>query len=88
MSGEKFEALPEDLQAAIVEAGREMTPAAYEMTKEDDEAAAAFLKENGVTFVEFEDLAAMQERLAPLVEKWSAKDPLIKEIVEAARSGS
>ena len=88
MGGDKFDALPADLQAAIVEAGREMTPAAYEMTKEDDEAAAAFLKENGVTFVEFEDLPAMQERLAPLVDKWSAKDPLIKEIVEAARSGS
>jgi len=34
---------------------------------------------------ELENLAEMQQKVAPIVETWSAKDPLIAEFVAAAR---
>ena len=43
------------------------------------------LKAKGVQIHDLENLAEMQAKVAPIVETWSAKDPLIAEFVAAAR---
>ena len=44
------------------------------------------LGEKGVEIFELDNLAEMQETVAPLTTQWAEKDPLIAEFVEAART--
>jgi tripartite ATP-independent transporter DctP family solute receptor len=84
----KFDALPEDIQAALVEAGKETIAKQYAFVKEDEARVAKALQEKGVTINELEDLEAMRAKTAPVVEEWSGKDPIIGEFIETVRKGS
>jgi tripartite ATP-independent transporter DctP family solute receptor len=83
-----FDGMPPELQAAMVEAGHDLIGTAYGMTKADDEKAKAFLLENGVQIIELTDLPEMRAKLQPMVDEWAARDPRIKQVVDAARQGS
>lgn len=81
-----FDGLPAELQAAVREAGRQSVAPTLEYTRNQDFSGRDQLKAKGVNFHDLEDLADMQRKVAPIVETWSAKDPLIAEFVTAARS--
>jgi len=81
----KFEGLPENVQNALTEAGHEVIEAHVAYVKQHESEAAERLKAEGVTIYEFEDLAAIQELMAPIVDEWRGKDPLIGEYIDAAR---
>lgn len=83
-----FDGLPDELQKAVREAGRQSVKPAMEYTARQDREGREQLKAKGVKIIELENLADMQAKVAPIVETWSAKDPLIAEFVAAARSMS
>lgn len=83
-----FDGLPEELQKAVREAGRQSVKPTMEYTARQDREGREQLKAKGVQIIELENLAEMQDKVAPIVEAWSAKDPLIAEFVTAARSMS
>lgn len=80
----KFEALPEDVQKAMIEAGRAVTPRHVMYTKEHESASAERLKAKGVTIYEFKDLDKIKTLMAPILDEWRSKDPLIGEYIDAA----
>lgn len=80
-----FDGLPTELQQAVREAGRMSIAPTLEYTKNQDFAGRDELKAKGVQIHELENLPEMQAKVAPIVEAWSAKDPLIAEFVTAAR---
>lgn len=84
----KFDALPEDIQKAMIEAGHETIAKHYQFAKEDEARVAEALKAKGVTINQLDDLKAMQDKTAPVVTEWSGKDPIIVEFIEAVRKGS
>ena len=84
----KFDALPDDIQKALVEAGHETIAKQYAFVKEDEARVAKALQEKGVTINELEGLEAMRAKTAPVVEEWSGKDPIIGEFIEVIRKGS
>ncbi len=88
MNQAKFDALPEDVQQAIVEAGHETIRMHYEHARNQEDETAEFLKSQGVTIGELEDLETMKERMEPILEEWAGKDPLIREFIDLARQGS
>ena len=67
------------------EAGRASVAPTLAYTKNQDLTGRDELKAKGVQIHQLEDLAEMQKKVAPIVETWSAKDPLIAEFVAAAR---
>ena len=77
--------LPAELQKAVREAGRASVAPTLAYTKNQDLTGRDELKAKGVEIHQLEDLAEMQKKVAPIVETWSAKDPLIAEFVAAAR---
>ncbi|WP_273727350.1 TRAP transporter substrate-binding protein [Brucella gallinifaecis] len=81
-----FDAQPVELQQALIEAGRQSVAPTIAYTAKQDLEGRDFLREKGVEIVEISDKAAMQERVAPLVEAWSHKSPLISEFVKAAQA--
>jgi TRAP-type C4-dicarboxylate transport system substrate-binding protein len=87
MAGAKFEALPDDLKAALVEAGKEVIAKHYALARDQESETAEFLKENGVTIVQLENLDEMRARTQPVVDEWISKDPLIKAFVDQVQSG-
>lgn len=80
-----FDGLPAELQKAVREAGRASVAPTLAYTKNQDLTGRDELKAKGVQIHQLEDLAEMQKKVAPIVETWSAKDPLIAEFVAAAR---
>lgn len=88
MSSAKFDALPEDIRQAIVEAAKETIKPQYQLAAEQEEKSAAFLKEQGVTIGELEDLDAMRQRMQPVLDAWADQDPLIREFIDLAGEGS
>jgi len=88
MNKAKFDALPDDIQQALIDAGHETIAAHYQFVKEDEERVKAALQDQGVTINELDDLQAMQDKTAPVVEEWSGKDPVIGEFIETVRKGS
>jgi len=88
MNLDKFNALPADIQKAMVEAGHETIATQYAMAAAQEKEVADFLAQNGVTIVKLQDLDVMKQKMAPIVATWSAKDPLIAEFVEAVKQGS
>ncbi|MGX1098596.1 TRAP transporter substrate-binding protein [Amorphus sp. MBR-141] len=87
MSGMAWNKLPEDLQAALVEAGKEATQEQYKIAAAQEAETEAFLKEQGVEIGELDDIAAMQAKTKPVVETWVKKDPLIQTFYDQIQSG-
>jgi tripartite ATP-independent transporter DctP family solute receptor len=83
-----FDSLPAELQQAIREAGKASIAPTMAYTKNQDLTGRDEMKAKGVDIHELEDLAAMQEKVAPIVDEWSAKSPLIAEFVAAARQSA
>jgi len=82
MSGMSWNKLPDDLKAALVEAGHETTREQYKIAAAQEAETVAFLKEQGVEIGELEDLAAMKAKTKPVVDAWVKKDPLIQKFYE------
>ena len=83
----KFDSLPKDVQDAMREAGRISTLQTLDYAKKQDFGARDELKKKGVTFYDLEDLADMKKKMAPLVEQYAKKSPLIDAFVKAAMAG-
>jgi tripartite ATP-independent transporter DctP family solute receptor len=81
-----FDGLPEELQKAVLQAGKDSIVPTMEYTKKQDLDGREELKAKGVTIYELENIREMQAKVAPIVDTWSAKDPLIAEFVKAARA--
>lgn len=82
MSGMSWNKLPDDLKAALVEAGHETTREQYKIAADQEAETVAFLKEQGVEIGELDDLSAMQAKTKPVVEEWVKKDPLIQKFYD------
>ncbi|MCP1198317.1 TRAP transporter substrate-binding protein [Notoacmeibacter sp. MSK16QG-6] len=80
--------LSDEEKEAMREAGRRSVSATLAYAKEQDLSGRDELREKGVEIIELENLAEMQETVAPLTAEWAKKDPLIAEFVEAARANS
>ena len=78
ISKARFDALPEDVRAIFAEEGVANTTAHYKLAAGLDAENLAALEADGVKVVKLQDLDAMRELVAPIVEEWVAKDPLIK----------
>lgn len=87
MSSEKFDALDDEHKKALVDAGHELIEEHYALARDQEDETAAFLRENGVTIGELDDLDEMRETTRPIVEEWVGKDPLIQAFVDAIESG-
>lgn len=83
----RFDALPEEFQTALVEAGRETIAAHYALAASQEAETAEFLRQNGVAISELQDLEAMRERMKPVVDEWVTKDPLIQAFVDKIEAG-
>jgi len=83
----KFDSLPKDVQDAMREAGRISTLRTLDYAKKQDFGARDELKKKGVTFYDLEDLDEMKKKMAPLVEQYAKKSPLIDAYVKAALAG-
>lgn len=83
MAGARFDALPDDLQAAIAEAGHEVIEAHYALAAAQEDETAAFLTDNGVTISDLDDLADMRARTQPVLDSWAERDPLIGAFMDA-----
>lgn len=81
-----FDGLPAEIQQGLREAGKNAVAPTMEYTKNQDMEGRAQLEAHGVEIHELENLAEMQEKVAPVVETWSKKSPLIEEFVTVARS--
>jgi TRAP-type transport system periplasmic protein len=44
------------------------------------------VKNKGLTISKLEDLPEMQKKVAPVLEQWSAKSPLVGEFIKLAQS--
>lgn len=88
MSGAGFDGLPEDIRAAMAEAGHEVIAEQYAIARDQEAETAAKLKEKGVTIAPLTDIDAMRARVQPVVAAWTAKDPLIAAFAEAAQRRS
>lgn len=88
LSSAVWDSLSDADKSAVTEAGMETTAEAYELSASQEDETVAFLEEHGVTISRLQDLEKMQEITAPVVEQWTAKDPLIARIVDAFGSGS
>lgn len=87
MSGIAWNKLPADLQADLIEAGKEATQEQYKIAAAQEAETEAFLKQQGVEIGELDDIAAMQAKTKPVVETWVKKDPLIQTFYDQIQSG-
>ncbi|MBN8942784.1 MAG: TRAP transporter substrate-binding protein [Rhizobiales bacterium] len=83
-----FDKLPAEIQAAMREAGRSSTQAALDYARDQDLSARDLLKAKGVQISELEDLAAMREKMRPLIAQYAQQSPLIAEFVEKAQAAA
>ena len=81
----KFEKLPKDVQKAMMEAGREATTLHVQYVKKDEASTLDTLKANGVKVYKFEELDKVRNTVAPIVDQWVKRNPLIAEYVAEAR---
>ena len=82
MGGEKFDALPDDIKAAMIEAGNEVIAEHYALAASQEAETAEFLEANGVTIGDLDNLDEMRALTQPVVDKWLENDPLIKAFVD------
>ena len=88
MSSVKFDGLPEDLKAAIVEAGHETIAEQYALARDQEADFAKQLEESGATISRLTDLSEMQARMKPVFDAWLSKDPLIQAFVDAVNASN
>jgi C4-dicarboxylate-binding protein DctP len=74
------------VQQAMKQAGRDSIEPTLAYTKQQDLEGRDQLREKGVEIFELDGLDAMRSRVAPIVETWSEKSPLIAEFVEVAEA--
>ncbi|MGE4324584.1 MAG: TRAP transporter substrate-binding protein [Pseudodonghicola sp.] len=84
MSERYWNGLNDEEKAAVTEAGRRSVTTTLNYAKTQDLEGREELKSKGVEIIELSDLDAMRARVANLTAEWSAKDPLIAELVTAA----
>jgi tripartite ATP-independent transporter DctP family solute receptor len=84
MSEAYWNGLNAEEQAAVTEAGRLSVTDTLTYAKEQDASGRAELAAKGVNVIELDDLDAMRAKVAGVTTEWSAKDPLIAELVSAA----
>ncbi|PJE31082.1 TRAP-type C4-dicarboxylate transport system, substrate-binding protein [Pseudooceanicola antarcticus] len=85
-----FEALPEELQAALVAAGEAATASGWEMSKATYAAQLDILAENGMTVTEAspEIIAKLKEIGQSMMSEWEATaSPEAKAVLETYQSG-
>lgn len=83
-----WNSLADEEKEAMREAGRRSVSATLAYAKDQDLTGRNELQEKGVEIIELDNLAEMQETVAPLTNEWAQKDPLIAEFVEAAQNQS
>jgi C4-dicarboxylate-binding protein DctP len=83
-----FDALPVEVQQAMREAGKASIAPTMAYTKEQDFTGRDQIKAKGIEIHDLTDLAAMREKVAPIIEQWSGKSPLIGEFVAAAQQAA
>lgn len=82
----KFDSLPKEIQEAMRQAGRDSVMPTLAYAKEQDFSAREGLKAKGVQIFELEDLPEMKKKMAPLIDQYAAKSPLIANFVKAAQA--
>lgn len=85
MGSAKFDALPDDIKTAMIEAGHEVIAEHYAYAAKQEADTTEFLKGQGVEIIKLSDLDEMRKRTQPVVETWIGKDPLIKAFVDEVR---
>ena len=88
MGSPKFDGMPDDVKAAIVEAGHEVIAEHYALARDQESEISKKLEEKGVTISKLSDLDVMQARMTPVFDSWLAKDPLIQTFVDAVRQSN
>lgn len=83
-----FDGLPAEVQQAMREAGKQSIAPTMAYTKNQDLTGRDEMKAKGVEIHELTDLAAMKEKVAPIVAQWAEKSPLIAEFVAAAQQSA
>lgn len=81
MNKQIWDKLPAEDQKIMQEAAREAIADSIRVNKEDESRQVQFLKEKGMTVYQA-DMALWKEKVKPVYDKWTQKDPLIKELVE------
>lgn len=81
----RFNALPKDLQDALVKAARETSKPQIMDAQKNEEELETKLRGQGLEISKFEDLDKMDALMKPILENWSNKDPLIRQYVDEAR---
>jgi TRAP-type transport system periplasmic protein len=82
----RFDKLPADVQQAMIAAGNEIVRPQVQLTARNEDDKGKELQKRGVQIYQFSDLAAMRDRMKPVVEQWTAKDPKIASFVSYAQS--
>ncbi|MGV0876329.1 TRAP transporter substrate-binding protein [Martelella sp. FLE1502] len=83
-----FESLSPELQEAVRTAGRDSVIPTLEYTAKQDLDGRAELEAKGVEILQLEGLDQMKSKVAPIVEQWSGKSPLIADFVSVAQQPS
>lgn len=81
-----FDGLPTEVRQAMKQAGRDSIEPTLAYTRQQDLEGRDQLREKGVEIFELDGLDAMRAKVAPIVETWSEKSPLIAEFVEVAEA--
>lgn len=82
----RFEKLPADVQKAMIDAGNEIVRPQVQFTARNEDDKAKELQKLGVNIYQFTELAAMRDRMKPVVDQWTAKDAKIAAFVSYAQS--
>lgn len=88
MGSAKFDGMPDDIKAAIVEAGHEVIAEHYALARDQEAEISRKLEEKGVTISKLSDMDEMQARMKPVFDAWLGKDPLIQAFVDAVRKSN
>ena len=83
-----FESLSPELQEAVRTAGRDSVIPTLEYTAKQDLDGRAEREAKGVEILHLEWLDQMKAKVAPIVEQWSGKSPLIADFVSVAQQPS
>lgn len=81
-----FEGLSAELQEGIRQSGKDALVPTLDYTSTQDHDGRDELKAKGVEIFELEGLDEMKAKVAPIVDTWSGKSPLIADFVAAAQS--
>ena len=81
-----FEGLPKELQDAVRQAGKDSVKPTLDYTAKQDEDGRGEMMKNGVQIFELEGLDELKAKVAPIVDTWGGKSPLIADFVKAAQA--